>query len=108
MFYPHKILNDKKEKSNSKQSKIAKSKKNNALGYEFYRASDSIIISKEIESWKNFSYCLRKKNIELFEQMLQSCYQYSSSINIRCRKHSTESLFMTILFEQYKQLLLKS
>ncbi|HET9773861.1 MAG TPA: hypothetical protein VFP25_02650 [Nitrososphaeraceae archaeon] len=48
---------------------------------------DNTILTSEIESWHKFSDCLRNKK-ELFEQMLQSCYKYSSSINAKGEDHS--------------------
>ena len=38
----------------------------------------------------------------LFEEMLQSSYKYSSSINAKGKENSTESLFMTLIFDQQK------
>ena len=61
------------------------------------------ILTKEIDSWKSYSNCLRKKDRELFDQMLKNCYQYSESISAKGRDYSTESLLMTLLFEQYKR-----
>ncbi|MGE5782272.1 MAG: hypothetical protein ACM31J_05370 [Nitrososphaerales archaeon] len=61
------------------------------------------ILTKEIDSWKSYSDCLRKKDRELFDQMLKNCYQYSESISAKGRDYSTESLLMTLLFEQYKR-----
>ena len=46
---------------------------------------------------------MRKKNRILFEEMLQSSYKYSSSIDAKGKENSTESLFMTLIFEQYKK-----
>ena len=60
------------------------------------------ILTKEIETWKGYSDCLRKKDRELFEQMLKNCYKYSSSITAKGEDYSTESLLMSLLFEQYK------
>lgn len=62
------------------------------------------ILIKEIETWKSYANCLIKKDRELFEQMLTSCYKYSSSINAKGEDYSTESLLMSILFEQYKKI----
>lgn len=64
------------------------------------------ILIKEIETWKSYANCLRKKDRELFEQMLKSCYKHSSSINAKGEDYSTESLLISILFEQYKKYLL--
>ncbi len=34
--------------------------------------------------------------------MLQSSYKYSNAINAKGEEYSTESLIMSLLFEQYK------
>ena len=65
---------------------------------------NNIILKREIEKWNNFSSVLRKPNRILFEEMLQSSYKYSSSINAKGKENSTESLFMTLIFEQYKKI----
>ena len=70
-----------------------------------YNNIDSTILKQEIDKWYNFSFVLRKKNRILFEEMLQSSYKYSSAIDVRGKENSTESLFMTLIFEQYKILL---
>jgi hypothetical protein len=44
----------------------------------------------------------------LFEEMLRSAYKYSSSINAKGKENSTESLFMTLIFEEYKKLIFNS
>jgi hypothetical protein len=60
------------------------------------------------DKWYNFSFVLRKKDRMLFEEMLQSSYKYSSSINSKGNEYSTESLFITLIFEQYKKLIFNS
>ena len=70
-----------------------------------YNNTDSTILKQEIDKWYNFSIVLRKKNRLLFEEMLQSSfYKYSSSINAKGKENSTESLFMSLIFEQYKKI----
>jgi len=39
----------------------------------------------------------------LFKEMLQSSYKFSSSISAKGKENSTESLSMTLKFEQYKK-----
>ncbi len=51
---------------------------------------------------------MRKKNRILFKEMLQSSYKYSSSIEVREKENSTESLYMTLIFDQYKKMLFNS
>lgn len=62
----------------------------------------SIILNREIEKWNNSASILRKHNRELFKEMLQSLYKYSDSINAKGEQLSTESMIMSLLFEQYK------
>jgi len=69
---------------------------------------DSTILKQEVEKWYNFSFVLRKKNRILFEEMLQSSYKYSSSINAKGKDFSTESLLMSLIFDQNKMMLLNS
>jgi hypothetical protein len=64
--------------------------------------NNTIILKGEIDKWNNFSSVLRKHNQELFNEMLQSSYKYSSAINVKGEQFSTESLIMSLLFEQYK------
>ena len=61
-----------------------------------------ITLKREIEKWNNFSSVLRKQNRELFNEMLQSSYKYSSAINAKGENHATESLLMSLIFEQYR------
>ena len=65
--------------------------------------TNSIILKKELDKWKTYSDILRKPNRDLFNQMLQSSsYKYSDAINAKGEQFSTESLIMSLLFEQYK------
>ena len=73
-----------------------------------YNNNHSTILKQEIDKWYNFSFVLRKKNRKLFEEMLQSSYKYSSSINSKGNEYSTKSLFITLIFEQYKKLIFNS
>jgi hypothetical protein len=63
---------------------------------------NSIILKKELYKWKTYSDRLRKPNRDLFNQILQSSYKYSSSIDIKRENYSTESLLMSLIFEHYK------
>lgn len=68
------------------------------------------IITKEIESWKSYADCLRKHDRELFYDMLKSCYKYSSAINAKVKEDyfsTTTAVIMSVLIEQYKNLLYK-
>ena len=65
---------------------------------------DYTILKQEIDKWYNFSFVLRKTNRILFEEMLQSSYQYSYSINAKGKEFSTESLLISLIFDQHKML----
>lgn len=45
--------------------------------------NNSIILQKELDKWKNYSDILRKPNRNLFNQMLQSAYKYSLSLDAK-------------------------
>lgn len=63
---------------------------------------NNTILKREIEKWNNYSSVLRKLNRILFEEMLQSSYKYSDSINAKGDQFSTESLLLSLVFEQDK------
>ena len=73
--------------------------------YDYNNNVDSTVLKQELDKWYNFSFVLRKKNRLLFEEMLQSSYKYSSSIDAKGKENSTESLFMSLIFDQHKILL---
>lgn len=102
-LYLYKQLEERKE-NNRNQFNNTQNKINTTLDSYFNQPLDSVILSKEIQSWQKFSMGLRKNDRELFRQMLKSCYEYLSSIKAMGNERSTESLFLTILFEQHKQL----
>src|SRR5215211_2962588 len=70
---------------------------NDRMGDNIY---NSIILQKELDKWKTYSDILRKPNRDLFNQMLQSSYKYSNAIDAKGENYSTESLLMSLLFEQ--------
>ena len=90
--------------------KILKGLLDSNISYSLYKEDINnnnhnhfIILHKELKKWHSFSSILRKTNRELFNQMLQSSlYKYSNSINAKGEQFSTESLIMSLLFEQYK------
>jgi hypothetical protein len=61
---------------------------------------NSIILQKELDKWKSYSDILRKPNRDLFNQMLKSAYKYSNAIDAKGENYATESLLMSLLFEQ--------
>ena len=68
--------------------------------------NNSIILKRELDKWKLTSDILRKPNRDLFNQMLQlSSYKYSSSIDAKGKEFSTESLLVSLIFEQLKMLI---
>ena len=62
--------------------------------------NNNTILKREIEKWNNFSSILRKPNRILFEEMLRSSYKYSNAINAKGENYATESLLMSLIFEQ--------
>jgi hypothetical protein len=64
------------------------------------------IIAKETESWSNFEYRLREEDRILFSKMLNE-YQkeeYSKSFDDKGEYHSSESLFIALIFQQQKMI----
>jgi hypothetical protein len=60
------------------------------------------ILTKEIESWKSFEDRLSsKEDKELFEKMLNDCYNYAASINAKGQPFPTEPLIMALLLSQH-------
>ena len=66
----------------------------------------STILKQEIDKWYNFSFVLRKKNRILFEEMLRSSYKYSMAIEAKGNENCIESLFISLIFEQYKKIVI--
>ena len=64
------------------------------------------ILTKEIESWKDFRYALREENAFLFE-MLSECEQNKDYIRAAVSKgenYSAESLFMLLILQLQKMI----
>ena len=71
--------------------------------------NNSIILKRELEQWKTYSDILKKPNRDMFNQMLQlSSYKYSSSIDAKGKEFSTESLLISLIFDQHKMMLSNS
>ncbi len=66
--------------------------------------NSSIILEKELEKWKTYSDILGKPNRDLFNEMIQSSYKYSKSINVKGENYAIESLLMSLIFEQHKMM----
>ncbi len=64
------------------------------------------IIAKEIESWSNFEYSLREEDRILFSKMLNEYpkEEYSKSFDAKGEYHSSESLFIALIFKQQKMI----
>jgi hypothetical protein len=65
------------------------------------------ILSKEIESWKDFRYALREESALLFDKMLSECGQDKDSIRAVISKgenYSYESLFILLILQQQKMI----
>jgi hypothetical protein len=63
------------------------------------------VLAKEIASWSNFEYSLREEDRILFSKMLNECQkeeEFSKAFNAKCEYHSTESLFLALIFQQQK------
>jgi len=95
VFHHYKIL---QERVDSNNAFFAKKEDN------INNKNSSIMLQKELDKWKTYSDILRKPNRVLFNQMLQLSYKYSNAIDAKGENHTTESLLMTLLFEQYKVL----
>jgi hypothetical protein len=62
------------------------------------------ILTKEIESWKDFANNLSsKEDRELFEMMLNDCYNYAA-INAKGQPFPAEPLIMALLLSQHKMI----
>ena len=63
------------------------------------------ILTKEIESWKCFANSLSsKEDRELFEKMLNDCYNYAAAINAKGQPFPAEPLIMALLLSQHKMI----
>jgi len=64
--------------------------------------NNTLLLKREIDKWNKYSFVLRKQNRILFEEMLQSSYKYSDAINAKGEQYSTESLLLSLIFDQHK------
>jgi hypothetical protein len=64
------------------------------------------ILTKEIGSWGNFGYALRKEIRILFEEMLDICKRkdYVDCAATKGESFSAEALFLVLIFEQQKMI----
>jgi hypothetical protein len=82
-----------------------KEKNNKKFEVDKLDSYNSTILKKELAKWKTYSDILRKPNRDLFNEMLQSIYKYSNSIEAKGENYATESLIMSLIFDQYKKLM---
>jgi hypothetical protein len=63
------------------------------------------ILTKEIESWKDFGDSLSsKEDRDVFNNMLNDCYNYAAAINAKGQPFPTEPLIMALLLSQHKMI----
>ena len=86
--------------------KTLKEKNNKRFEVDEIDSLNSTILKKELAKWKPYSDILRKRNGDLFNEMLQSIYKYSNAIEAKGESYATESLIISILLEHHKKLML--
>lgn len=99
VFHHYKIL---KERLELKNMLLFTDEKDNNNDININQNSSSIILQRELEKWKTYSDILRKHNRDLFNEMLQSIYKYSCAIDAKGENYATESLLLSLIFEQHK------
>jgi hypothetical protein len=63
------------------------------------------ILTKEIASWKSFGDSLSsKEDRELFQNMLNDCYNYAAAINAKGQPFPAEQLIIALLLSQHKMI----
>jgi hypothetical protein len=67
-------------------------------------SADKDILTKEIGSWGNFGYALRKENRTLFEEMLDRCKkkEFVDCAAAKGESFPAEVVFLVLIFEQQK------
>ena len=97
IFHLYKIL---KERLESKNRLLFTDEKDNDINID--QNSSSLILQKELKKWKTYSNILRQPNRDLFNEMIQSIYKYSSAIDAKGENYATESILLSLIFEQHK------
>jgi hypothetical protein len=105
VFHHYKILKERLGLKNisSTLEEDEHNNNNNNSNINHNNNSSSIILQRELEKWKTYSDILRKPNRDLFNEMLQSLYKYSTSINAKGENYATESMMMSLIFEQQNE-----
>ena len=89
-----------KEESRREEAEGQKNKEDND--------NDNILTKEEVVLWKGFEYALRQPNASLFNKMLseylENKEEYVSAFKSRGSQHSTESLFIALIFQQQKMI----
>lgn len=62
-------------------------------------------LEQVIKRWDNFRRALRKDDRELFDRIINKARMHSSASLFNVRIDPTESIFMSILLEQEKEIL---
>ena len=92
-------MSSEKEESRREETEGQKNKEDN---------DDDNILTKEIVLWKGFEYALRQPNASLFNKMLSEYFEnkeeYILAFKSRGSQHSTESLFIALIFQQQKMI----
>jgi hypothetical protein len=92
-------MSSEKEESRREEAEGQKNKEDN---------DNDNILTKEVVSWKGFEYALRQPNASLFKKMLseylENKEEYVSAFKSRGSQHSTESLFIALIFQQQKMI----
>ena len=105
VFHHYKILNERLDSKNNMFFSNEEEKEEDDINNQ----NNSIILKIELDKWKTYCDILRKTNRDLFNQMLQlSSYKYSSSIDAKGKQFSTESLLISLIFDQHKMMLSNS
>jgi hypothetical protein len=66
------------------------------------------ILEQELENWEGFASKLRDiRDRDLFIQMLKSAYKYAGAIEAKGELYATQSLLMSLMFEQHKKIGIK-
>jgi hypothetical protein len=63
-----------------------------------------MVLEQIIKKWENFRRALRKGDRETFDKMMNKARMHSSSSIFNVHIDPTESLFMSIILEQEKEI----
>jgi hypothetical protein len=62
-------------------------------------------LEAEIKDWEGFRKALRGRELEAFDKMINACRTYASAGGMATRTILAEAMFMSILFNQQKELM---